>query len=472
VSSSSVTERLSALTSLAEIPTSELKWLAEHGTIRRFEDGTPLYGGGKFEDFRGVFVVLSGRFSVRVESDGGEREVRGVITGEISGYLPYTRITNPAATLVAEGSVEVLSIAESDVREMTRECFDFTAACVHAMIDRARIFKSDDLHREKMAALGRLAAGLAHELNNPSSAMARTADELDASRREVVASSRALGAAGLSGARIAVVEALEAASAREMQEPPSALAHAAREDQFLEWLERHGVDPDAACALAGTSLTTADLDAASDALAGDELGVVVRYVAAEVNARQLTNDIVSAATRVHALVAAVKAHTHMDRATTPEPVALERHLKDTISLLGSKASTKEVALELTVEPELPPVQGVVNELNHVWLNLIDNAIDAAPKAGHVAVHARTDRGRVVIDVIDDGPGIHEDDLGRVFDPFFTTKDVGKGAGLGLDVVQAVVRNHGGSVNVTSQAGRTEFRVVLPVSSDGGKTPAD
>jgi signal transduction histidine kinase len=467
-----LTGRLAALAPLAAIPLPQLTWLAEHGTLRRFADGTLLYGRGKGEDLRGVFVVLSGRFSVRVYSDGVEREVREVRTGEISGYLPYSRITNPAAHLVADGPTEILSIAEADVREMTRECYDFTAACVHAMVDRARTFKSDDLHREKMAALGRLSAGLAHELNNPASAMARTADALDTSGTEVAAASRALGAARLTGARVAAVAALEAAADREPAEPLSALAQADREDHLAQWLHRHGLDSGAAAALAGSGLTIADLDAAEDALGGDELGVVVRYVAAQVNARLLTRHIVSAATRVHTLVTAVKAHTHMDRAAVAEAVTLEPHLRDAVTLLGSKAIAKEVTLELTIEPGLPPVHGVTSELNHVWLNLIDNAIDAAPTSGHVTVSASADRGRVVVEVVDDGPGIAAEHLSRVFDPFFTTKDVGRGAGLGLDVVQAIIRSHRGSVDVISRPGHTRFRVVLPMAGAGGRTRAD
>jgi signal transduction histidine kinase len=466
-----LTERLAALAPLASIPAPELEWLAERGEIRGFEDGAVLYGRGKGEDLRGVFVVLSGRFSVRVVSDGVEREVREVKPGEISGYLPYSRITNPAAHLVADGPTEILSIAEADVREMTRECYDFTAACVHAMVDRARTFKDYDLHREKMAALGRLSAGLAHELNNPASAMARAADTLDASRGEVAAAARALGAARLTGARLSALEVLEAAAAREPAEPLSALERADKEEQLLAWLERHGLDPDAAHALAGSGLATADLDAAGAALEG-ALGVAVRHVAAQANARRLASDLVSAATRVHTLVTAVKSHTHMDRGTAPEPVAIERHLADAITLLGSKATAKEVGLDLTVEAALPPVRGVTSELNHVWLNLIDNAIDAAPQSGQVTVSARADRGDVVVEVVDDGPGIPVADLGRVFDPFFTTKGVGRGAGLGLDVVQAVIRSHRGSVDVTSQPGRTRFRVVLPVSGEGVGTRAD
>ncbi len=462
--SPSLPERLAALPPLADIPDRQLAWLAEHGTLRRFENGAVLYGGGRGEFLRAVFVVLSGRFSVRVDTDGVEREVREVRAGEISGFLPYSRIVTPIAYMVADGPTEILAIAEADIREMTRECYDFTAVCVHAMVDRARTFKSDDLHREKMAALGRLSAGLAHELNNPSSAMARAADELGACQREVADAARALGAASLTDARRAVVQALEAAIAPQGAAPLSAVARTDREDRLLEWLERHSLDPDTAYALAATGLAIAHLDAAAAALDGEELGVVMRYVAAQANAWQLTHDLVTAAGRVHTLVTAVKAHTHMDRGTAPEPMALGRHLEDAITLLGSKASTKEVTVTLSVAPDLPPVRGVVGELNHVWLNLIDNAIDAAPTAGHVTVSASADRGLVLVEVVDDGSGIGEENLGRVFDPFFTTKDVGRGAGLGLNVVQALVRSHGGSVDATSRPGRTVFRVALPALS--------
>jgi len=291
--------------------------------------------------------------------------------------------------------------------------------------------------------------------------MARAADELGASQQEVADAARALGAAQLTGASLAAVQTLEAAARHEPAPPHSALVQADREDQFLEWLEHHNLDSHVAYALAPTGLAISDLDAAVEALDGDELCVVLRYVAAQASARQLTTDLTTAARRVHTLVTAVKAHTHMDRGTAPEMMALGRHLEDTITLLGSKATAKEVSCELNIVPDLPPVHGVVSELNHVWLNLVDNAIDAAPTSGHVSVSANANRGRVVIEVVDNGPGIADEDVGRVFDPFFTTKDVGRGAGLGLDVVRAIVRSHRGSVDVTSQPGRTVFRVMLP-----------
>jgi signal transduction histidine kinase len=431
--------------------------------MQHLEDGTVVYQAGTVATI-GLLLVVSGRLSVRMSLDGIEREVREVLPGEVGGFLPYSRIVKATGSVYADGPSDVLMIARDDMPAMTRECYDFTAKCVHTMVDRARAFRNEDLHREKMAALGRLSAGLAHELNNPSAAMARTAAELDESRREVAMASRAVAAPCENDAGRAALQALEEAAAREPDTPLSPIALADREDHLVRWMEQRGLETDAAYVLAGTGLEEAQLDAADRALDVGALKAALRYVAAEAHARQLTRDLATAARRVHALVAAVKAHTHMDRARVPESLALGSHLRDTITLLGSKANARDVALDLAIEPDLPSVRGVVAELNHVWLNLLDNALDAAPQSGHVAMLAKADRGCVIVSVVDDGAGIAAEHIGRVFDPFFTTNDVGQGTGLGLNVVQTIVRNHGGTVDVSSRPGRTEFRVILPQSA--------
>jgi signal transduction histidine kinase len=178
-------------------------------------------------------------------------------------------------------------------------------------------------------------------------------------------------------------------------------------------------------------------------------------------------DISSSTERIHSLVAAVKKHTHMDRAPV-EPIRLEEHLSDAVTLMSSKASLKDVSVELSVEADLPAVEASVSELNQVWMHLVDNAIDAAPESGRIAIDARRDHDRVVVRVIDDGPGIPEERQERVFEPFFTTKEVGEGRGLGLDVVRTVVLSHRGTVDLASSPGRTEFRVTLPASDAHGR----
>jgi signal transduction histidine kinase len=186
-------------------------------------------------------------------------------------------------------------------------------------------------------------------------------------------------------------------------------------------------------------------------------------VAADADARALAADILSAATRIHSLVSAVKQHTHMDRAPVMEPLRVQAHVADAITLLGSKASSRGITLALEVAGEPPPVMGTIAELNQAWVHLIDNAIDAAPDDGGISIAVGAAQGAVVVRVVDDGPGIPEELRERVFEPFFTTKDVGQGRGLGLDIVRTVVHAHRGHVQLDSVPGRTEFRVTLPVA---------
>ena len=367
-----VIERLAALTTLASIPRTQLEWLAAHGEIQHFDAGEIMFSPA--QPIPNLYVVLSGRFSIRVDRGGVTRKVKEWKAGDISGRLPYSRMTNPPGVVVADEPLELLMIASDYVRDMACECYEFTSLCVHEMVDRARAFKSDDLQREKMASLGLLSAGLAHELNNPSSAVARSAKELTACRVELAAASRDLGATGLTGQQLAAVTALETTAESAPGEPHSPLARADREDDLSQWLDNHGVDAGLAEPLANTAVTVADLDAAAAALTGRQLAVGLRYLAAHVTASRLTAEIENAASRIHSLVAAVKKHTHMDRAPVIEAVPLEGNLADTLMLIGSKARRKSVTLELKVDANLPAVQGVIGELNQVWLNLIDRIV--------------------------------------------------------------------------------------------------
>jgi len=171
-------------------------------------------------------------------------------------------------------------------------------------------------------------------------------------------------------------------------------------------------------------------------------------------------EIETAATRIHTLVAAVKGFTYVNQQATLMPIAIGQGLSDTITVLRSKARTKSVEVELRVPDRLPAVEGYGGELNQVWANLVDNAIDATP-GGHVRIDADGAGDSVVVRVIDDGPGIPADVAGRIFDPFFTTKDVGEGTGLGLDIARRIVQRHHGAIDLSTSERGTEFRVTLP-----------
>jgi signal transduction histidine kinase len=205
------------------------------------------------------------------------------------------------------------------------------------------------------------------------------------------------------------------------------------------------------------------LDTIATAVDGQALDAVLRWAAAGCSVRELASEIQDAATRISGLVQAIKGFTHMDQATVAESLDLGFNLGNTVTILRSKARAKSAAVMIDLEPGLPRVRGFVGELNQIWANLIDNALDAVGDHGRVTVSARRQRQRVAVSIIDDGPGIPADVLARMFDPFFTTKPVGKGTGLGLDIVRRLLTHNEGEVEVESVPGRTEFRVLLPMA---------
>jgi signal transduction histidine kinase len=389
--------------------------------------------------------------------------------------LPYSRMKAPPGNNYLEARSELLALNERHFREMVYRCPAFTAYCVHSMLDRARSFNTSDLQDEKMVSLGRLAAGLAHELNNPASATVRGAKQLLRILVQADAASRALGAADLSDELFAAIEQVRAVClARTSGTVLSAVQRADREDEIAAWLQRHQVDPEHAEPLADTAVTIDVLDMLAGAATGNTLDAALGWIAAGCATHSLAMDIEQAATRIHELVAAIKRFSYMDGRTGRELIDVEPGLRDTIRVLAAKARAKGAAITLEIAPDLPRVLATGGELNQVWLNLIDNALDAIPESGHVAVSVDAALGRVVVRVVDDGPGIPEDVLPRIFDPFFTTKPPGQGTGLGLDIARRLLRLHHGDITVESRPGRTEFRVSLVVDYPAitGGEPSD
>jgi signal transduction histidine kinase len=242
----------------------------------------------------------------------------------------------------------------------------------------------------------------------------------------------------------------------------SPIERADREEAFTDWLLDHDADDALAPALSDTDVSIGMLDELARTLSGDKLRVGLRWIAAGCTVRGLARDIERAASRVHDLVSAVKGFTYMDHAQSPEPVDVKKGLTDTLAVMAAKARGKSVAMTVDVPADLPRVRGFGGELNQIWANLVDNAIDAVKNGGRVTVTARAEAGKVVVRVTDDGAGIPADVKSRIFDPFFTTKEVGKGTGLGLDIVRRLVDRNDGLIDVESEPGRTEFRVALPV----------
>jgi signal transduction histidine kinase len=453
-------DRLASLPFLAKVPRNELEWATSRGEVRTFAAGTCVRERGSTIDE--MFVLLEGSVALHVPRGGGWRKVVEVGAGFVVGAIPYSRIQTAPGDLLVEQDATVFALCRDQFPDLIRDCPELTSALVHHMVDRAREFRTAELQDERMESLGRLASGLAHELNNPASAAARNARSLATLLDEAELASRALASARLTDAQLEAVDSLRKLCTAPEQ-VRSALEAADREDDIADWLARHGIGLVGAEALAACKVSLEDLEQLARTIPATGLDAAVRWVACGIAAREVAHEIESATGRVHELVAAVKGFTFMDREGVPDDVDIARGLADTVAVLENKSRDRSVEVLLETAADLPRVYGFGSEINQVWEKLIDNAIDAAGAGGKVTVTATSRDEAVLVRVADDGPGVPEEYRARVFDPFFTTKPVGRGTGLGLDTARRFVHLHHGDIDFTSQPGRTVFRVRLPVT---------
>jgi signal transduction histidine kinase len=458
MASTELLDRLQRHRVLGRAPREELVWLAGHGETRRYAVGDVVYRHGTPSEE--MLIVLAGHVVQYVDRGAGVRKFMEWHGGEVTGLLPFSRMVSPPGDSVIEEAAEILTIRRSDFPALINACPAVTASLVHTMLDRARDFTSSHFQDEKIMSLGRLAAGLAHELNNPASAAARSATRLREALAEATSASSQLGSAHLTESQRERLESLRHLNggAAGVQ---TAIERADLEQALADWLETKGVDSSSAPMLADRGVRVEQLNELSAGVAAESLSAGIQLLAAEYTVQSLASDIDHATARIHALVSAMKRFTNMDRPTVAEPTDVAQGLADTVAVMTARAREKSLVLRLETSNELPPVRGHAAELMQVWSNLIDNALDATSASGQIVVSAVRDHDDVVVRVVDDGPGIPPPLQARVFDPFFTTKPVGEGTGLGLDIARRIVRLHRGEIDVESRPGRTEFRVTLP-----------
>ncbi|WP_165768401.1 sensor histidine kinase [Hymenobacter amundsenii] len=442
------------------VPRPQLVWFVAASSVRELAAGEQLLGPG--EAIEHTYVLLHGSIHL-FEPLRPAVDVLLLEPGGTTGYLPFSRIKTAGVVMQASEPSAVLAFPKSRTQELAAQHFELTQALVSVMTTRARETTAQQQQNEKMMALGKLSAGLAHELNNPIAALASTTEAL---RRQAVGLPTVVRQLLALVATPAHADAAANVFVAQPAAPSSRLALAALEDELTDWLDEREV-PEAgplAELLAERGVTEAALDRLAAQVPAAALAPLLRWASAHEQTLRLLNEAREASSRVTQLIRSVKVYTHMDQA--PDKVAVDLHegLRNTLALLAHKFRQLDVRLEEQYEPELPPVPLLVGEMNQVWTNLLDNALDAVEgvAGATVRVQTRHDRDFAQVLISDNGGGIPPDVQARIFDPFFTTKAPGRGTGLGLDVVQRIVRQHGGSVKMTSQPGRTAFEVCLPI----------
>jgi signal transduction histidine kinase len=357
----------------------------------------------------------------------------------------------------------ILRFPTSSFPELTQRMPVLTQHLVGLLSDRVRETTRVEQQRDRLAALGKLSAGLAHELNNPASAAKRATSQLRQVLKKIKDASHELGRRELTPAQKAEIESLETSFIQRDEPPPDALAASDIEDQIDSLLRSHGQNDlwQLSADLARRGVKPAALESLFANLEADTARAALIRLAASVEIANLLKEIESSTSRISDLVLAIKEYTFMDQAPV-QNVDIVKALENTLTILNYKLK-HGVVVKRDYQRVPLLVDSFGSELNQVWTNLIDNAIDAMGGKGELKVRTYRDDSCVVVEIGDNGPGISPEVKPHIFEPFFTTKGVGQGTGLGLDTVQRIVKKHRGTIQVESHPGDTRFQVWLPLS---------
>jgi signal transduction histidine kinase len=403
-----------------------------------------------------LYVVLAGEVEVSKNDSGREIVLANRGPGEVLGEMSLLEQRPRTASVRAVRESELLEISSDMFRQLLESSPSLATTILRTVAARLRSTESSMMQREKLASLGTLAAGLAHELNNPAAAIRRSSAVLSETLSVLGERTAKLGMLELSAAEREQLAALE----HKIAAP--AKGGEADEDELITLLERLGIDApwDVAPAYAASGFTAADLEAAAAAFAPEHRNVVLGAIGARLTAAQLVDEIQRGAESISHIVRAVKSYAYLDQAAV-QMIDLKTSLDDTLMILKHKL--KSVAVVRNYAADLPRLEAYAGELNQVWTNLIDNAVDAMDGKGRLEVSARPLGEVMEVTIADTGPGVPPEIASRIFDPFFTTKPQGVGTGIGLHIVHNIVVNrHRGTIDFTSAPGRTVFRVTLPM----------
>jgi len=447
-------------------PEEDLAWLAEQGHEVRAEPGEVLFRANDPADR--LFVLFEGEFHGRRDGD----LIFIARAGDVTGLLPFSRMTNFVAQGHAVMPTRLAWFHKSIFPEMLRRMPALAGRFVGLITDRVRETTRADQQREKLASLGKLSAGLAHELNNPAAAARRAS----AGMGEILATTREtnlrLSRFALTPQQRETIAQFEHDTGHRLATAPvslNSLEQSDREEQLSGWLESHHI-PDAwklTSVFVEAGIEARELDLLVEQIGPEPLPEVLRRAAALLTAASLVHEVEQSTARISELVKAIKEYSYMDQAPEQE-IDINAGLDSTLTILSYKIKKAGVTVQREYDRTLPRVCAWGSELNQAWTNLIDNAVDAMSGNGADSVRRLTlrtarDPDGVLIEIGDTGSGIPNEIREKIYDPFFTTKGVGEGTGLGLDIVRRVIQKHRADIRLESKPGDTRFQVRLPLS---------
>jgi signal transduction histidine kinase len=444
------------------LPEEVLAELPAYGDIADYADGEALFVEGD-RDYP-FFAVLEGRVKI-TKQFGADRQTLAIHSrGHFAGEISMLNGRPAVASGHALGSARLVRIENARFRKFAAEGSPLARMVLAAMARRSDEVEAHSRQQDKLAALGKMSAGLAHELNNPASAARRAAmllvEALTSLRSQAIEHDCRFTESERATLRHVELELHNGNMAAPVL---GALERSDLEEQMAEWLDRHGVADswDLAPTLADAGFTVECMDTLSREIRPPALVAAIEFLEKSLRAGKLAAEVHSAANRVSELVAAMKDYTYMDRADFQD-TDIHRGLESTLTIFGARLKKTSIRVDRNFAPNLPLICAHPGELNQVWTNLIDNALDAMGDTGTLTIATSPEPEGVCVEISDTGPGIPPEIQKRIFEPFFTTKPVGEGTGLGLDIVYRIIRGrHGGTVRVESKPGFTKFDVRLP-----------
>src|SRR5215469_11180552 len=437
------TQELLGFPAFAGLPDDQLTWFLGQSEELHLNAGDVYARQGDPPDH--MSVLLEGEFQAQGEFRGEAIILQGK-AGDVTGALPFSRMKVYMVTAKALTTGRILRFPASRFPELVQKMPELARRLVGLMTDRVSEATRFEQQRDRLVSLGKLSAGLAHELNNPAAAAKRAAAQLRATLKRIKDASHELGRRELTPPQKSEIEKLEASLAGRDGPPPDALTISDLEQHIDSLLRSHGQDDlwQLSAELAQRGVKPESIESLFQNLDRDTARAALVRLAASLEIATLLHEVESSTSRISELVRAIKEYTYMDQSPV-QNVDVERNYQPVPLLVNSFGS----------------------ELNQVWTNLIDNAIDAMHGEGELRLRTYREDGCVVVEIGDNGPGIAAEISSHIFEPFFTTKAVGEGTGLGLDTAQRIVRKHRGNIRVDSKPGDTRFQVRLPLAGSDG-----